>query len=316
MVSVEQVAVEAEVPHAPGRAIKLSTRKPVLFKGTATNVWASVIVEHTSENGEVTLRKGARFIPSHSRGESVVGTAVIEAGDVLEGEYKHPDIFVRGISVPCAKLSLTPPFLSLKEEEAVLENLKEDEQASEEGERVYLLRHERFRVPLRERPSFSSRARVVQSPHCNNCLQFVGHARRGRWLEVSAGGPAVWIKGWLPIGWLKEDPEGLIYGGGCTGDHDAFAMGGHGWGQGSPPEDLYIGEAVIEAGTQVFAEPGRGLWATVKEKLTVQVWHKRGSAWVALRNLPGIRDAAGGWPLDAFVPRRSVQLLKGTSSSQ
>lgn len=59
------------------------------------------------------------------------------------------------------------------------------------------------------------------------------------------------------------------------------------------PPGVYRGPAKIAVGTPVYAQPGRGEWATILDDKDVEVRYKEGDPWAAVTVVPGLFERGG-----------------------
>lgn len=74
------------------------------------------------------------------------------------------------------------------------------------------------------------------------------------------------------------------------------------------PPGVYRGPAKISMGTMVYAQPGRGEWATILDDRDVEVRYKEGEPWAAVTVVPGLFEQGGCDDLaHAFIPTSALQ---------
>ncbi len=110
------------------------------------------------------------------------------------------------------------------------------------------------------------------------------------------------VTGWVPRTSVEQvEPVHLLsrsgYGSGCGVARDFIGSSG-----------TFEGPVVIQPGARIFAERGRGVWATVPrgKPLRVRVLHRLGQQYAMILALPGIADHCNVMD-HAFVDKRDVQ---------
>ncbi len=120
-----------------------------------------------------------------------------------------------------------------------------------------------------------------------------------------------WIEGPDELSGTGESGCGC----GCPSGVRLGSIGG--LGSGYDPNDVtkngYVGPAIVEAGTDVYATPEHGKWAVVPEDVELEIELAPGASWAMIRSAKGISDIAGpGCNCDAifraFVPRSRVRV--------
>ena len=130
-------------------------------------------------------------------------------------------------------------------------------------------------------------------------------AHRAGWSRlVWSGVGGARIDGWVIDAAIVPMPLGSVSGV-PTGVGHAGCLDGH---PGGPR--MYRGPATVAIGTMVFAERGRGEWATIARAETVTVIRFADDPWVAIVEVAGLRERCEQIS-HAFVPADAVRLPDG-----
>jgi hypothetical protein len=283
-VAIEDAPVVATVP-ATGPT-RLEVGGVIAFEGTVSKVWYSLTDDVVTADGLVTLLRGAHVVGGRAKDGTLRGDAVLYASDVMQGEAKDPDEAVSAVEVGCDHLTLD------------WTGDVGDPTLGGDGSSWHT-RGSRTAITLRAQPSARAASVAVRSNVCGGteCLHLTELDRRGAWRKVGMANEGVMVTGWVRAAELAKDPEGrgLGYGYGCTGDHASDEMFGF---TGGPSPVT----ARIRPGTQIYALPGKGAWASVTRDAEFRV-RMAGADWATVDSLPGI----SGHP-PAFVPRAALIL--------
>jgi hypothetical protein len=273
-----------------GSVVEIEVSAAIKFKGVVNHkVWYTVRTPIVA--GQITLARGAQVVGDRADSDELTGSAALEAGDVLPGENKQPDLEVSPVHVPCHQLSL--------------DSLEEDGEAhSVAGQRYWYVRRGGS-VVLRAEPSDRVPGVTVTRPSCTgaHCLRLAHVARRGAWLKLSADWSGVTVVGWARQQGFMPVPETdlISYGLSCSGHH----------GYGEAVHVFYMGAKQptrlslrIKVGTPVYAEPdGKVPWATVhRDDAVFTIDYIEGEQFGRVVDIPGVvlgQDSA-------YVPMSAV----------
>ncbi|HUS27667.1 MAG TPA: hypothetical protein VMZ53_04140 [Kofleriaceae bacterium] len=282
---LQAVPAIAHIPARCGAPLELDVRGAIAFTASRDLVRLRLTRKITTPDGLVTLERGAQVIDACMRGDVVVASAILEEDDVLEGEHKPADQFVRDVEVPCDALSLD-----------VIESTTDDALPVDDEEVVHRweLRGEASKIALYKQPNMKASARLLESPSCSGCIKLEEVKRTKHWLLVAAYayGGSVEARGWVRRSLVKQIPGDVgIYGGlMCTGDH-----GGGMFGEGAFPGAVER-EGTVRMGTAVYLGDGTGMWGTFSRDEHVKVRFVPGSWWAELRVVPGLDGDPMGSP--------------------
>ena len=256
----------------PGRdATAVEVGGPIAFAGTVVHpIWYSAAREIKA--GQVTLSRAAHLIGTRADGDVLVGDAVIYADDVMQGEIKRADELVANVRVRCDALSL--------------DWFRDDHPPAITGDgSAWGPRAKTNVLWLHAQPKTGAPAVRYSYPSCGDgsCIALAGIARRGGWLEVGVRNEGVMVTGWVPVATMKRFPDdndvlGKTYG--CSGSHEnhvRFVL------PGPPPRDAHL-----EIGTQIYAAPNTGIWATVQQEIEATVSYAAGDFWARVDRMPGL----------------------------
>jgi hypothetical protein len=280
------VPATATIRAASSAPTALEVGGTIAFAGTATNVWYTIATPF--ETGMVQLFAGAHIVDARSDGDEVVGSVVMYSNDVMQGEDKHPEQSVDFVRVPCTTLTL--------------DWIADDFHVTSAGDGSWWRpTGGRTSIGLRSIPKLSAPTVSFAALSCEGegCVVVERLETRGEWLRVGDWGEAAYVTGWVRRSELVKYPDdgGRSYM--CFGDH-------HGEGFSSSqrlPHGVSEGPARLKVGTTIFAEPGKGAWATVTRDDTFTVRYSKGESWAQLTEIPGISGASS---ISAYVPISAV----------
>ena len=292
-VDVKDATVAMTLPTEAGGPVGLVVDGAFSFTASRANAWLAIISDLSTAGGMVTLRRGSRLVDVTADGDMVVGSAVMDADDVLEGEDKDPDEVVTPVRVPCR-------LLVAGGVEADDRQADEDYPPSDVWWKPKGPESEAAAVQLRASRSTDAPSVLYRTPHClgPSCISLEQIEDADDWLLVGRSGSGVTVTGWVPRSQIEKLPpgDGAWRSYGCHGHH------GRGFrGRSKTPAGWYEGPAAVRAGTRVFADPPEGEWAVFTRDTPVMVSYDRKEEWVWLYQVPGL----GEW-VPAFVPVERV----------
>ena len=279
VVNVDRVPVQA----SPNKTTAVEVSGPIALAGTVSHrVWYTA--KQPIDTGLVTFARGAHVIGGRADGSTLVGDAVLYANDVMPGENKPGDEVISGVHVRCDALSL--------------DWFDDDTPSTLTGDdSAWRPRSKTNSIWLRAQPKTGSPAVRLEYPSCGDgrCIMLAGIERRAGWIKVGESNEGVTVAGWVPAASLRRVPDaeadlGHTYG--CFGDHEGTRFVQAFFAQDVGPHD-----ARIKVGTQIYAEPGKGVWATVQEEIEVTVSYAPGDFWARVHQMPGVTVVSG----DAYV---------------
>jgi hypothetical protein len=135
---------------------------------------------------------------------------------------------------------------------------------------------------------------------------FVRLATHGAWTQVTTPNAEFTVlSGWVSSASLRQVPSAPPWSG-------SFSSGGTWCGTPSSQNgaDVYVGGAYLPASTAVYAEPGKGRWATLRSAVGVTVQWRRSERWVAIAGAPGVQciGGEGARTVRAWIERSAVKL--------
>jgi hypothetical protein len=270
----------------PARATntaELEVEGVLRFQGTSSAVPFALAHDVSAAGGMVTLSASSDVSRVRSAGADIALTAALGYG-----------VSVRALRVSCDALALGPPASPQPGSDST----------TPEGDGTYWVPRGHTLV-FRSAPSAGSRADVhAEIPVL---LSMTRLAHRAGWSRLAWGGVGgARIDGWvidsalrpMPLGSLSSAPSGV----GHAGCLDRRVGGTR----------LYRGPATVAIGTTVFAERGRGEWATVAREATVTVVRFADDPWVQVVEIEGLREECRQVS-HAFVSADAVRLPEGAN---
>jgi hypothetical protein len=288
---IYELPVSAVVPARCDDPMRLHVGGAFEFGASRGGIWLWVTRDITTTDGMMTIGRGAAVIDACMRDGHVIATAVMAASDVLEGEDKRPDQYVRNVEIPCDALTL---------DTSVFDDDPDSDTDSYDETALYWETRRGSKLALRKEPKTNAAARVIEDATCDGASCFSGLrqiGRRGAWVQVEVTSfYGVRMRGWTTTKQLKR-ADGLISGGfGCYGDHGS-GMRGFGFvGNGA------VREGTVRRDTVVYAEPASGAWGRFTTPTRVKVYVTPNEPWATLVSVPGLSDGAYGMiPLDTVT---------------
>lgn len=294
---IDDVAAAATLPTRCGAPTLLEVTGPVAFTIERENVWMNLSRDVTTADGIVTLKHGASVIDACVVGDRVLAKVATYSNDILPGENKRPDSFIRNVEIPCDALTLDHVD---NDADDFLMPMSAD--ATDNG--FELRNPNRTSVTLRAQPNVKARGVTYEEPNCSGgCIQL--HEIRGQksWVLVETGGEGALARGWVHRSELKAVPDmAWMSSYGCFGDH----RGGELFEGSFGPQNYVEREGTVRAGTKIYADGGTGEWGRFTTATHVKVRIENGSSWAELRVVPGIDGSYVG--LNGVVLVTSLKL--------
>ncbi len=271
------------IPTARTSAFELAVAAPIAFTGALRNPWLS-IAKSSADDDRALLHHhpGDRLVRPISRGSSVRGALVLEAGDVLGGEQADPAETAYPLDVPCDALTL----------DEVSSDADVEEAPRAEAEPIrWVPRRPATRFVLREQPRKGAPAIVLRNDGCADCFELTELRRARGWVRVTRGDERCRVVGWAPLEQLRRTDENILRGLTCHGMHEHKVRGFSAARQFDGR--VYDGPAEVVEGTQVYAVPERGRWGTMARTAHVGVHHAEDSEWVEITSMPDVSGIEG-----------------------
>lgn len=292
-----EVAAIATLPTRCGGRTVLEVTTPIAMRIERENIWMNLSRDVTTADGVVTLKHGASVIDACVVGDRVLATVATSSNDILPGENKRPDSFIRNVEIPCDALTLDRVD---NDADDFLMPMSAD--ATDHG--FELRNPNRTSVTLRAQPNVKARGVRYEEPNCNGgCIQL--HEIRGQkgWVLVETGGEGALVRGWVHRSELKAVPDmAWMAGYGCYGDH----RGGERFEVDFGTKNYVEREGTVTAGTKIYTSGGTGEWGRFTTAPHVKVRIENGSSWAQLRVVPGIDGSYVG--LNGVVLVTSLKL--------
>ncbi len=288
--NLHELPVMATVSARCGSPMTLHVGGALEFVGSRDGVWLQVARDIKTSDGMVTVTRGAEVIDACMRGDRVVVTAIMRSDDVLEGEHKRPDVYVRNVEVPCDALTLDAPELTEQEQDEVIAALPDA------SKHTYWETRHGSKLTLYKDPKAKSASRVIENDACEGerCIEYLRQTeRRGAWVHVEVDMAGVQLRGWVPTKLIKRSDD--VGGASSWGNHGRGVFGGGFGGNGA------IREGTVRRDTVVYAQPGTGAWGRFTAPTRVKVYVTPKDPWALLTDVPGLSGAAGTIPLDTIT---------------
>lgn len=286
-VGISELSVVAKPGASSGAPANLEVSGGIAFRGKRRRMWYSLAEPLVTNDGTLKLERGARLVDARASADVLLASVVLSASDTLDGTDLRPELVARPVRVACTQLTLDSPIV--------------DGPNAPLGDDTWWTPRVKTRnIALRAAPdahataSFLSVVIQIDIPP----FSFERLAQRGGWMQIAYAGDSAIARGWVPRAEWVADPNG----GGRTSNPIA---------EGEFPDyevhyavpARYDGPARIHAGTVVYAEPGRGPWATVRQSDGFRV-HDDGFAWIQINHIPGVSVVGA----QAYVRREAVEL--------
>lgn len=299
-VSTESLPTSARTPRRPGAPYELTITGPIAFSGTRKNIWYETTAPVNNKGAMVSIRRGALLVQSYAVTDNTVEAAVVMDSDCRYGTFVSdtPAQSAGPVRVPCSSLKLYGDSWAGEAESTEVAGDAEVAECADGHQRVASGPRSQL-TWWQVRPSSTS-FRLYSAPRIDASRVIVSGSRRrmddgnyflehveslGNWLKVRTAGCWGEITGWmshsefLPPFPLQQTPRSDM----CEGH--GRPMGGRGY---LAKQGLYKGPASIAPATVVFAKPGRGAWARIRERLECEVRYVEGEDWVELTDIPGL----------------------------
>jgi hypothetical protein len=291
---IYELPVSAVVPARCDDPMRLHVGGALEFAASRDGIWLWVTRDITTADGMMTIGRGAAVIDACIRDGHVIATVIMAASDVLEGEHKRPDQYVRNVEIACDALTLDSSVFDDDEDDADVDTDSYYETA------VYWGTRRGSKLALRAEPKTNLAARVIEDATCEGESCFSGLreiGRRGAWVQVEVTSfYGVRVRGWTTTKQLKRTDDASFGSFGCTGDH-GHGMGGFGFGGSGA-----VREGTVRRDTVVYAEPASGAWGRFTTPTRVKVYVTPKERWATLVSVPGLSDGAYGViPLDTVT---------------
>ncbi len=245
---------------------------PIAFRGSVDGVDYRPLLPMELAGGIVRPGPDATVVA-----QSVVG------GDLLSTIRTSRWVSIRDVRIPCAALTLDEPDRTLF-----------PEPRPSAGEWKVQGR------TLRVWSSPGSGESVVVHVETPEAMPLEVVDRQAGLLRVRFTDGTSEIVGWIRQSDVRRTDEWLGLG------LEGVGIGGCGRHRGG--SDVVQGPALVDEGTPVYAEPGRGHWGWVRGETTLRVLVTRGERWAAIVRVPGLDETCG--ELDhAWVQASAVEFL-------
>jgi hypothetical protein len=237
----------------------------------------------------LSLERGTQLVDARVSGAALLASVVLRSDERLEGTDLHPELVVRSVRVPCSGLTL--------------ESLFEELPSSPLGDGTWWVpRAKRRNIVLRAAPEPRARTLLVSAvlPGSDRPFSFERIGQQRDWMQLAYAGQGAIVRGWVRGSeWASDPDDGDLASDSATDsnlpDYEVhYAVPAR-----------YEGPARIAVGTAIYAQPGRGPWATVQHSEGFRV-RDDGSPWVELSDIPGVA-VEGAF---AFVPRSAVEVRR------
>ncbi len=272
-------------PGADPAATAVHIEGAIVFDGVVAEAHMSLSRVVSASGGILALTEGVSTRPARAAAPDVRADVVLGSG-----------ILARDVPLPCDALTLNP---------APPPPASQPQMPAPASDGTYWM-------PRRDTLTLSVMPGSGQSVqlHIETPMSFsmARHSRRGAWSEISwRGGRGVTIRAWANQSALVPMPQGGI---GHAGDRASIRCGN----PTSVAPRTYQGPATIAAGTTVFAEDGRGAWATVRSEASFAVERVADAPFVRVMEIPGLsRSPPCTGSMPALVPLAAVRLPAGVN---
>ena len=278
-VDLDRVRVAATVPERTSAPSRLYVRGTVAFTGSRKGLWFRVTSIADAGAGMVRAVRRPAFVHARASGDAVIGSLVMETGDVTPGREGEPEEFVRNVRLPCSSLSLDAAGPDAGGPDP-------------EGDGSFWRpRWEGASVVFRAEPRSNAATLVLDGPNVRASgtfqLERVSTART--WTQVLRRGEGATILGWIRTAELVRLPQQIISPG-CCSIYESTLRTRHYQG---PNPITYSGEGEIPPGTPIYDGRGTNLWAVVDGSGVFRIEQRAGESWARLAAIPGVVGGAG-----------------------
>lgn len=299
-VDVVRLPIIAAIPPSASAPTRVEVGGALAFRGVRRNIWYTLATPLVAAHGMLHLAVGAQLVDTRVRGNTVIASAVLVGGDVLEGEDRPPLEVAAPVSVPCAALTLDA-------------SVQGAPLADVEGDGTFWQFRSRVgRLVFHAEPR-SSAAKLVFTRHGVQSLSLFELERitdQGEWRRVvrrgDDGGTNVIATGWV----LRSELEPLIERSGERSGVPGSTHGTYGSRYAGALDRVYEGPARVAPRTTLHARRNGAAWATVQEAVILRVRYRAGETWAQVTTIPGV----GGPEIssNAFVSVAALELPPGT----
>ena len=257
----------------------------LVFDAVVADARISVSRAISASGGILALTEGVYTQRTRATAPDVRADVVLDSG-----------IIAQDVTLPCDALTLNPP----RPPPATQPVASQPRSATPPSDGTFWIPRSNT-LTLFSAPGTGQSVRL----HIESPLSFsmVRHQRRGAWSEVSwSGARGAEVRGWASQSTLVPMPNGGI--GGMADRATILCRSASVVGP-----RIYRGPATVAAGTAVFAQDGRGQWATVRVEASFAVERMADAPFVRITEVPGLAPTApctGG--MHAFVPVAAVRL--------